>query len=105
MANSFTKLKEGDWGVRIESHVPQDGEYVTVETKAGQQKKVKVGKVVWTGANRFGPGTVSLCTIEQADSQDRAPAQPAPAPVPPVKREAVPPPLAPRYNPDDDLPF
>lgn len=85
MANTFTKLRDGTWGVRVDSHVPLAGETVTVIRKDGSEGRVKIAEVFWTGANRFGPGTVSLCVIEAEEK----PAAAAPVAVPPIRRPAA----------------
>lgn len=64
--NSYTKLKEG-WGLRV-SGKPEAGSNVTVRTKAGAVKTETIGKVIWTGPDKYGPGTVSLCTIKANDN-------------------------------------
>lgn len=45
---TFTKLKNGDWGVKIEGPVIPGGE-VTVTKKDGNTTEVTVGEVVWSG--------------------------------------------------------
>ena len=54
---TFTKLKSGDWGIRVEGKT-QEGANETVTKKSGEKQIVKVAKVVWTD------GKISLCTIE-----------------------------------------
>jgi len=60
---SYTKLKDGNWGVRI-SGIAQAGNIVSVRTKAGDTKQEMIDKVLWTGPDRSGD-TVSLCTVSQ----------------------------------------
>jgi hypothetical protein len=56
MATTFTKLRDGSWGLRIEGSA-QNGQSVTVTKKSGEQEVKQVGKVLWTGNG------ISLATI------------------------------------------
>lgn len=58
MATTYTKLRDGSWGLRVEGPAPAAGQTVTVTKKSGETKAEKIGKVLWTGNG------VSLCTIE-----------------------------------------
>jgi len=58
MATTYTKLRDGSWGVRVEGPAPAAGLTVTVTKKSGETKAEKIGKVLWTGNG------VSLCSIE-----------------------------------------
>lgn len=62
--NTYTKLNQGDWGLRVQGRA-EAGQTVTVTTKAGKSKPEKIGKVLWTGADRQTGDTVSLCTIDK----------------------------------------
>lgn len=58
MTATYTKLKDGSWGIRVVSVTKvTPGAAVTVTTKAGKQKTEVIGKVLWTGNG------VNLCTI------------------------------------------
>lgn len=61
MTASYTKLKSGDWGVRVQGKVAE-GDVVTVTKKSGETKRETISKVVWSGNG------VSICAIEQSAS-------------------------------------
>lgn len=48
MSATYTKLKDGTWGIRSTSKI-SDGQTVTVTKKSGESKRETVGKVIWTG--------------------------------------------------------
>jgi hypothetical protein len=48
MATTYTKLRDGSWGVRIEGPAPAAGQTVVVTKKSGESKAEKIGKVLWT---------------------------------------------------------
>jgi hypothetical protein len=56
MKATYTKLKSGDWGVRIEGAV-KPGAIVTVTKKSGETKSETISKVLWMGNG------ISLCAI------------------------------------------
>lgn len=60
MKASYTKLKSGAWGVRVEGTV-SDGQSITVTKKDGSSKSETIEKVLWTGNG------VSLCAIKQTN--------------------------------------
>lgn len=70
MSASYTKLKDGSWGIRVPRQV-EAGEQVTVTTKAGKQKTEVVTSVLWTGSDNAG-NTISLCAIDQLTSDKPA---------------------------------
>ena len=47
-APNYSKLKSGEWGVRLEGSA-QPGQIVNVVRKDGQAKPEKLGKLVWEG--------------------------------------------------------
>jgi hypothetical protein len=49
MTATYTKLKSGDWGVRIEGGTVKQGDTITVTKKSGERKQETIAKVVWTG--------------------------------------------------------
>lgn len=70
MTNSYTKLQDGSWGVRVVGTV-NPGTTVKVQTKAGSTKTEVVSRVLWSGKDRFNPSvTVSLCRIAQGQGGD-----------------------------------
>ena len=60
--NSYTKLKDGSWGVRVEG-TAQTGQSVQVTTKAGAVKTERVASVLWTGQDKHSGKTMSLCSV------------------------------------------
>lgn len=48
MANTYTKLRSGDWGIRLDSPA-QPGDVVVVEKKSGERKTEVVGRILRTG--------------------------------------------------------
>ena len=58
MNATYTKLKSGAWGIRVEGTV-RDGAVVPVRKKSGEVKNETVVKVLWTGNG------ISLCAISQ----------------------------------------
>ena len=75
MANAtWSKLKDGSWGVRGEALLP--GSSVTVTRKDGSKSVVVVGSIVWADPN----STLVLATVETAPSKPKSNPQAAPAP-------------------------
>lgn len=72
MPNTYTKLKSGEWGARVEGQA-RIGAQVQVTTKAGEVKSETVEKVLWTGPDKETGKTISLCAIKpQAPSAARS---------------------------------
>lgn len=61
MRATYTKLKSGEWGIRVEGKV-SEGDVITVTKKDGATKSETVEKVVWTGNG------ITLCAIRQRDN-------------------------------------
>lgn len=57
MATTYTKLRDGSWGVRSNTVRLAAGLRVDVWTKGGQLKSETVDRVVWTG------GGVSIASV------------------------------------------
>lgn len=62
MAASYTKLKSGGWGVRVEGQV-KEGDTVTVTKKSGEKKQETVSRVLWRGDG------VAICEVGEARRQ------------------------------------
>lgn len=60
MATTFTKLKNGSWGLRVQGTEVSPGSRVTVTRKDGAQVVKTIGQVLWTGEG------VSLCSIDES---------------------------------------
>jgi hypothetical protein len=77
MNNTYTKLKDGNWGIRVAGEATAGGQ-VRVTKKDGSSKIETVDRVLWTGDDRQGGGQISLCSI-RASSAPRASVSCAPA--------------------------
>lgn len=64
MSATYTKLRSGDWGVRITGPVAQ-GDLVSVTKKSGEISWETISKVVWSGNG------VSLCAIVPQERNSR----------------------------------
>lgn len=62
MATTFTKLRDGSWGIRVPSDAIRSGAQISVTKKDGSTQSVVVDQVIWSGKDRSG-GNVSLCSI------------------------------------------
>jgi len=62
MTNSYTKMRDGSWGIRVASEAVRPGSSWLVSKRSGETSTEKVDKVVWSG------GGVSLCTIRATKS-------------------------------------
>ncbi len=58
---SYTKLKSGEWGIRVQGAAKQ-WQTVSVTTKAGKNKTETVTKVIWSGNG------VTLCAIQSRET-------------------------------------
>ena len=61
MANTYAKLKSGNWGVRIPNEDAKEGQTVTVTKKDGTTKQETIAKVVFRGNG------ICLCAIAPKD--------------------------------------
>ena len=62
---NYSKLKSGEWGVRLEGSA-KTGDIINVVRKDGQIKPEKLGKLVWEG------GGAQLYAIDKGDAQEVA---------------------------------
>lgn len=62
---TYTKLKDGTWGVRVNGTVAA-GERITVSKRDGSSKTETVAKVLWTGIARDGQ---QACLVEIGRSE------------------------------------
>jgi hypothetical protein len=69
MTATYTKLKSGDWGLRIIGAEPATGATITVATKSGAAKTEVVGRILWSGPDRETGAMVHLCAIGSAQVQ------------------------------------
>ena len=64
-APNYSKLKSGEWGVRLEGSA-KTGDIINVVRKDGKVKPEKLGKLVWEG------GGAQLYAIDKGDAQEVA---------------------------------
>ena len=63
--NTYTKLKDGSWGLHVEGSSPGVGTHVTVTKKDGTVNQEIIARVLWTGTDKKTGKTVHLCSIAQ----------------------------------------
>lgn len=61
---SYTKLKNGDWGLRLPGKATA-GQTITVKKKNGETEKKTIARVLWVGKDLKTGQEISLCSIEQ----------------------------------------
>jgi hypothetical protein len=59
---TYTRLRSGEWGIRIVGGQPQPGAVVAVGRRDGTVVHETIGRILWTGPGRDGE-TVTLATI------------------------------------------
>ena len=66
MTATYTRLRQGDWGIRVTgAEVPAEGDTVTVRKKDGQERREVVLKVIWSGTGKYSGALEHLCAIVQ----------------------------------------
>lgn len=70
---TYTKLTNGDWGIKVTGDISA-GASVTVTKRDGSTKSEIVGKVVWTGKDKYSDAQVSICTVQQVQRVSCRPA-------------------------------
>ena len=73
MQATYSKLKNGSWGIRVVGYVPGVGTSVTVRKKDGSEKEETVEAVVWSGTSDGKP--IALCSIKQKTPQAKTSAR------------------------------
>jgi len=58
MNATFTKLRDGNWGLRVTGGTPAPGQTINVSKKDGAVVRKTIGKVLWKGPD------ACLCTVE-----------------------------------------
>jgi len=56
--NTYTKLKDGSWGIRVAGEKPAIGAVLTIQKKDGSTRQETVSRVLWS------EGGIVLCSIE-----------------------------------------
>lgn len=85
MQATFTKLRTGQWGIRVKGTKPEPGQTVQVERRDGRQETVTLGSILWSEKDLY------LCHIQKEVKVDPA-AQPSvvsPVSASPEKETAV----------------
>ena len=70
---SYTKLKDGSWGIRVVGAKPKKGQVVPVKKKSGENNNEIVAAVLWSGPDRSSGEQVSLCKIEPKSRSSSTP--------------------------------
>lgn len=55
----YTKLRSGDWGVKVTGRIPRPGNTVEVRLADGRVAREKIRKVIW--ADRW----VAICAVDR----------------------------------------
>lgn len=63
---TFTKLKNGDWGLRVQG-AAEPGDRVKARRGDGQTQWLVVGEVVWKGPDRDTGQTITVTTIRRTE--------------------------------------
>ena len=67
MIATYTRLNNGEWGVRVRGEKPKADDWVTVTKRSGETRDELVGAVLWSGED------VHLCTVKRDDGTARVP--------------------------------
>lgn len=57
---TYTKLRDGSWGIRVKGGAPAPGAQIRVKKKAGTVKVETIDQVVWRGDG------ITLCSIRRS---------------------------------------
>lgn len=63
------KLKSGEWGAKTQG-TAKTGQIITISTKSGKSWDARVERVLWSGNDRYGNGTVSIVATASLDRSD-----------------------------------
>ena len=99
LAGSFTKLRDGRWGIRVEGVLKLEQEAEILCTKKDGTEDVVKAKCFWTG--NHGGGDVSLCNIIREKAEDGE-EKPGKKKRKPSKKEDPDPVIEPDYDADSD---
>ena len=62
MSASYTRLRNGAWGLRVQGETPIQGDQISVTKKDGSTKEETIYRIIWSGADSNGEA-VSLCAL------------------------------------------
>lgn len=65
MKATYTKLKSGAWGVRVEGGTPHVGQSITVTKRDGSARLEVIEKIVFSGNG------ITLCAVEQSTARTK----------------------------------
>lgn len=68
---TYTKLKTGDWGIRIQGKA-QPGDRVIATRASGQSQTLTVGEIVWQGQDRDTGMPITVATFVQGPRRQAA---------------------------------
>lgn len=75
---TFTKLRDGDWGLRIVGpHAVEPGQTVTVTKKSGETSTERVGEVIWSDGKGVTLAKIAARVTTPAAPRYAAPSRPA----------------------------
>ena len=58
------KLRDGSWGARVPgTSRPGERIRIRIRTSGGKEWEATVARVLWSGPDRYGAGTVSVCSM------------------------------------------
>jgi len=61
---TYTKLRNGSWGLRGPASALRAGAQVTVTKRSGESKTVRVGRVLWSN------DTTAIATVQRGSSRN-----------------------------------
>jgi hypothetical protein len=76
---SFTKMRDGDWAVKMSPDSYRRGATIQVPTRSGKTKKVTLGDKIWEGRDRYSGGRVAIVTIVDSSEKQRSKAELTPS--------------------------
>jgi len=62
MSASYTRLRNGAWGLRVQGETPVQGTRISVTKKDGSSKEETIYRIIWTGMDSNGQA-VSLVAL------------------------------------------
>lgn len=68
---TYTKLRDGNWGVRGPADQVLEGMRVVVTKKSGATKNETVGRIVWSGADRRTGLNISIAEVAKSAPRAR----------------------------------
>lgn len=71
-AATYTKLRSGDWGIRVVGDKPSVGMTISVKKRSGDAKSETVDKVIWSGTDDKTGAKIHLCAIAKKAAQASA---------------------------------